>query len=348
MNDMRYFIGREGFIWWMGVVEDRNDPQQLGRVRVRCFGWHTDEKTLIPTEALPWALPVHSVNVPASYTPKEGDWCVGFFADGESAQHPIIFGVLTGKPKEKPDSAMGFSDPAGVYPKRLNESTMNRLIRGRVDGTIHEKRKRTLKKGVKVAGGSTWNEPTPTFAPKYPFNFSIESESGHAFELDDTTGKERINIAHKNGSFIEWDATGNRVEKIVKDNFTIVVGNDNIVIDGKCNITVKGDCNLKTSGNLNVEAKAINMAATKDIKIKAGGKLKMESGSTVDIKSKGAMKIGGGGKLSLKGKSTAIQGKSLSLGGLVANKVKTKHGIGKILPTGSASSPSNTGLKTPS
>ena len=31
------------FNWWFGVVEDRNDPLKLGRVRVRCYGWHTDD-----------------------------------------------------------------------------------------------------------------------------------------------------------------------------------------------------------------------------------------------------------------------------------------------------------------
>lgn len=348
MNDMRYFLGKEGFIWFVGVVEDRMDPDQLGRVRVRAFGWHTDDKSLIPTDALPWAHPVHPVSVPSSYAPKEGDWVVGFFADGNSAQHPFILGTIPGKPKEKPTSTKGFSDPTGIYPKRLNESTLNRLIRGRQDGTIHETRKRNLKKGVKSAGSVTWDEPAPTFAPKYPFNFSIESESGHAFELDDTTGKERVNLAHKNGSFIEMDAQGNRVEKIVKDSYTIIAGNDNIVINGKCNITVIGDCNLKTSAKLNIEAAEINMAAKGDVKIKAGKKLKMESGSTMDIKASGTAKIGSGGKMNIKGKSTAIQGKSLTLGGKPSNKVKTKHGIGKIIPQGSAASPSNTGLKTPS
>lgn len=348
MNDTRYFIGKEGFVWFVGVVEDRMDPEQTGRVRVRCFGWHTSDKTQIPTDSLPWAHIVQSTNVPSSYTPREGDWVFGFFADGNSAQHPMVVGILPGKPKVKPDSSKGFSDPAGVYPKRVNEPTLNRFIRGRQDGTVHETRKRNLKKGVKSAGSVTWDEPAPTFAPEYPFNFSIESESGHAFELDDTAGKERVHLAHKNGSFIEWDAQGNRVEKIVKDNFTVIVGNDNIVIDGKCNITVIGDCNLKTSAKLNVEAKEINMAASGDIKIKAGKKLKMESGSTLDIKASGTAKIGSGGKMNIKGKSTAIQGNSLTLGGKPSNKVKTKHGIGKIIPQGSAASPSNTGLKTPS
>ena len=34
-----------GMIFWFGVVEDRQDPIKLGRVRVRIYGWH-DEKRL--------------------------------------------------------------------------------------------------------------------------------------------------------------------------------------------------------------------------------------------------------------------------------------------------------------
>ena len=41
---MAYFMGKEGFIWWQGVVEDREDPLMLGRVRVRVLGYHTDNK----------------------------------------------------------------------------------------------------------------------------------------------------------------------------------------------------------------------------------------------------------------------------------------------------------------
>lgn len=340
-------IGRDGFIWWMGVVEDRLDPDQLGRVRVRCFGWHTEDKTLIPTESLPWAATVHSANVPSSYTPKEGDWVVGFFMDGESGQVPVILGCLTGMPVEAAKQELGFHDPTGIYPKRINEPSTNRLIRGRQDGTVHELRSRSLKKGIKSIGVS-WDEPQPTANTQYPLNFSIESESGHAFELDDTPGTERVMLAHKSGSFSEIDSEGNRVDKIVKDRYSIIVGNDYVSIDGTCNITVVGDTNLKVSGVLSAEAKTINLNASGDVKIRAGGALKMESGKGTDIKGKGAVKIGSGAKLSLKGKSTAVDGKSVTLGGKPSNKVKTKHGIGKILPSGSASSPSNTGLKAPS
>ena len=59
-----YFMGLDGFVWFTGVVEDRNDPSKLGRVRVRCLGFHTDDLVDIPTADLPWATVMH----PAIFT----------------------------------------------------------------------------------------------------------------------------------------------------------------------------------------------------------------------------------------------------------------------------------------
>ena len=61
-----YFMGLDGFVWFTGVVEDRNDPVKLGRVRVRCLGIHTEDKNEIPTEDLSWDFHVrHPVNDPS-------------------------------------------------------------------------------------------------------------------------------------------------------------------------------------------------------------------------------------------------------------------------------------------
>ena len=43
MAEQSYFMGQDGFIWFVGVVEDRNDPERIGRVRVRCLGFHTED-----------------------------------------------------------------------------------------------------------------------------------------------------------------------------------------------------------------------------------------------------------------------------------------------------------------
>ena len=48
----------EGFpnmLPFIGVVEDNDDTMRMGRVRVRAFGFHSDNRSEIPTETLPWA-----------------------------------------------------------------------------------------------------------------------------------------------------------------------------------------------------------------------------------------------------------------------------------------------------
>ena len=45
------FLGNN-FQWFVGVVEDRMDPEHLGRLRVRCLGLHTSNKDAIATADL--------------------------------------------------------------------------------------------------------------------------------------------------------------------------------------------------------------------------------------------------------------------------------------------------------
>ena len=55
------YLGRDGYTWWVGEVEDIEDPSQIGRVKVRILGWYTgmnDEQAYLkelPTEILPWS-----------------------------------------------------------------------------------------------------------------------------------------------------------------------------------------------------------------------------------------------------------------------------------------------------
>ena len=117
-----YFMGLDGFVWFTGVVEDRNDPEALGRVRVRCLGFHTENLNDIPTNKLPWAHVMLPVTSPAmqglGHSPSflvEGSWVIGFFRDAIEKQQPIIIGSLPGKPLEAPDYTSGFNDPRSPY-----------------------------------------------------------------------------------------------------------------------------------------------------------------------------------------------------------------------------------------
>jgi hypothetical protein len=117
---MAEFMGKDGFVWWQGVVEDRHDPLFLGRCRIRILGWHTEDKTDMPTESLPWAYPVQPITSAAQTGvgisptgPVEGTWVVGFYRDGEQAQEPVFFGTLGGIPELPSVPNIGFNDPRG-------------------------------------------------------------------------------------------------------------------------------------------------------------------------------------------------------------------------------------------
>jgi hypothetical protein len=38
------FYGKKQFIWWTGIVEDVLDPLEIGSVRVRIIGLHSENK----------------------------------------------------------------------------------------------------------------------------------------------------------------------------------------------------------------------------------------------------------------------------------------------------------------
>jgi hypothetical protein len=91
------FAGKNGFIWWVGVIENRVDPMAVGRCQVRIFGWHPQEKNLLPTDKLPWAQAMQPLNnAKTASPPRIGEWVVGFFMDGELGQMPVMMGVLPG------------------------------------------------------------------------------------------------------------------------------------------------------------------------------------------------------------------------------------------------------------
>ena len=79
------FLGISEFKWFIGVVEDRHDPEKLGRLRVRCLGIHTSDKNKIATADLPWAsvtLPTTASGISGlGQSPSfivEGSWVWGY------------------------------------------------------------------------------------------------------------------------------------------------------------------------------------------------------------------------------------------------------------------------------
>ena len=99
------FAGKDGFFWWVGEVEDSEDPMELGRVKVRVLGYYTNVRggttDSLPTEDLPWATVLQHTSQAGNDSQGEssgqlqpGAIVMGFFMDGQDAQMPIVMGVL--------------------------------------------------------------------------------------------------------------------------------------------------------------------------------------------------------------------------------------------------------------
>ena len=266
-----YLMGQDGFVWFTGVVEDRNDPSKLGRVKVRCLGLHTESKVDLPTAALPWAHIMQSTNNPSMQglgnTPTflvEGTWVVGFFLDAVEKQQPLIMGTLPGNPQAVADTTKGFNDPNGTYPSEkithsnhaIEESDVNRLARNDTDkahAVVAAKNTATTSTVPTANSSTTWNEPDSAYAAAYPKNHVLETESGHIKEYDDTSGQERIHEYHTKGTFYEIDKDGNKSTRIVGDNYEVVAGSDFVNIKGTANLTIDSNCNTYIKGNWNIQ-----------------------------------------------------------------------------------------------
>ena len=270
---MKNFMGKDGFQWFVGVVEDRNDPKTLGRVRVRCLGYHTEDLIKLPTSDLPWAHPMNPITSATvsglGQTPLgvvEGTWVVGFFTDGPTAQQPVIMGTLPGVPSTLPtkDAVIGFQDYIhGNYPKYA-ETDMNRLaVNEKTDdeesnphSTLTQRREtRDLAVGTAMidgvvdgvapfdpdldeSNGGKWDQPEIPYNATYPRNHVFESESGHLREIDDTIDNERIHERHASGTGYEIDSKGTKVTTIVNDNYDIISNDDYCHIQGNSRHTI--------------------------------------------------------------------------------------------------------------
>lgn len=262
------------FTWFTGVVEDRDDPDQMGRVRVRCFGFHTDSKTLIPTEDLPWAtvmMPTTSAGVSGvGYNPQlvPGSWVVGFFRDGPSAQDPIIMGSIATTQFQRPPSYKGFADPNGEFPRYIGEPDIpkrSREINTTPRGTI-----------TGSGGKVDYKEPADQYAAKYPYNHAYESESGHILEFDDTPGEERINIEHRSGSFIELHKNGDIRIRSMKDQYNASLGTFNVYVEKDAQVIVKGNMYATVSQDLHAQIEGnTTVEVGKNVKVGAQGDIDM-------------------------------------------------------------------------
>ena len=233
IENTQYFMGKDGFNWFIGVIESRQDPEHCGRVRVRCLGHHTDDTNLIPTADLPWAhvmMPVTAgANSGIGFSPHfllEGTWVVGFFRD-PAMQEPVVMGALPGRNNSVTTDFTiasssetggqskkgGFKDPAGKYPLELyiNSVDTNLLAQNDPGDTSsgHDYSKQTqAHPSYGVKGGSEVNDKVH---PKWKYLVGKALTEVELQQVPSTQEKSAYPFNHvfesESGHYVEFDDT---------------------------------------------------------------------------------------------------------------------------------------------
>lgn len=271
-------VGIKQPLFFIGVVENRVDGRLEGRVQVRAFGVHGNNKQ-VPTESLPWATLVHGSYDPNAPVPPLNSFVFGFFLDGRDAQQPMILGII---PKQfltvVDPEILGWgavaSEQRSIHergtsrPEDVGEPMISRKARGEdIENTSVKQLEANRTLQVSVAktdeeataaetataetldtNTTSWDEPTIPYNAEYPFNRVIET-ARHSIELDDTPGAERVMITHNKGSYISMDANGTTVYKATSDSFDINDKNRHLYVGGRSLVTIVGDCRVRVEGN---------------------------------------------------------------------------------------------------
>jgi len=272
--------------------------------------------------------PLDNINV-AEQVPRFGE--VGFRDDRLGAGSPIE--NQPQKTKLTNDGGKITSENISDYGQHFqNEMNTSRLARGVVAGTIAEAQ--ILSQAdtkIKKTDGTEIQEPASPFAAKYPYNAVEESDSGHIREIDDTPGAERIKESHRTGTFYEIHPDGSRVTKVVKDDFSVTIGDKGVKVDGICAIHVVGqadfycesDVNVKTDKTATVTAGTDVVAtAGNDVSVTSGRDVLVTSATNVGVLSGGNMAIQAAGEISLADSSAT----AANVDEMIKDYIKTKRG----------------------
>jgi hypothetical protein len=292
-----YGLGIKDPLWFVGVIENNDDPRKEGRVQVRAFGIHGTNKD-VETEDLPWAICIHG-GYDVNIVPKTNSWVFGFFMDGRGAQQPMILGVIPSQmtkvmnPEVDGWGAVPPTNAAlhaeGSDPESFGQPQNHRLYRAEyIDETYVLQQETMRTKDVKVGGdengSKTWSEPPTAYNARYTHNRVIHSGK-NSIEIDSTPGSERIMIWHASGSFVQVDSHGTKTDKSVSDRYEVNDRNQHVSVSGMSSVTVMGNSYVYVQGNKIEEINGdLQQLVHGNHLLSVGGQSTMQAGNQVQIR----------------------------------------------------------------
>lgn len=212
--------------WFEGEIVDVDDPEKLGRVKVRETLGHSNR---VDPEDLFWS---HVLMPPT----------------GANAKGTGV-------------SPVGLTEASKVIGFRINE-TLSYVI-GSVayvpNDADHSVSRQARGVGpVKKDYIKELGEKKTEYNAKYPHNKTITTSSGHVLELDDTPKAERIHVYHTSGSYVEIFPDGSIITKSMEDSVSVTMKDHAIsVVKGDLQIVAnEGMIEITSDKDINLVSKA--------------------------------------------------------------------------------------------
>lgn len=334
---MSFYKFGDQFKWFVARVSDLNDPEYLGRVKIRILHSQTGElgkvklgRNGIDNESLLWAWPLSGIQSASLSWKKlteknagleefetpdwidavgisptgiaKGTYVFGFYLDAHEQNIPIIFGTYHKK---------------SIYPEPPSDDpNVNSMLQLKpVEDPQYYSDVSALARGEEGDGGQTLpkepytkaqvltktSEPSSAYKTEYPYNVTYTTKSGHAIELDDTPGHERLHIWHAsskdgpcsyeeiaNGPPEDGEKyNGRRVKKTVGDDHEIILKNKNVLVKQDYNQEI---ANTRTTFILNDDVTSI----ANDCITTIGDRLLMGIGNNANINVRNGITINTG------------------------------------------------------
>jgi hypothetical protein len=223
--------------WFEGEIVGIDDPEKLGRVKVRETLGHSNR---VDSDDLFWS---HVLMPPTGANAKG----LGVSAIGLSEDSKVIGFRI--------NDTLSYVIGSVAYIPNQAEHSISRYARG--NGPVQ-------KDYITQLG-----EKETEYAAKYPYNKTVTTESGHVLELDDTPKAERIHVYHKSGSYIEIFPDGSIVTKSAKDSVSVTMNDHSISVvkgdlqivanEGKIQITSDSDIDIVSKSVVNIRAPIIGL-----------------------------------------------------------------------------------------
>ncbi len=213
------------------VVEDNQDPLQLGRVKIRVLGIHSAKLKDVATEDLPWSDVLNPVTSAAGIGTAvdvvQGVW--GYCIPINDAYTGFLFiGTIAGSV----ETAVTIDDDGDAIGFQDKDKTYTEIANGKKTGQLAKENLRygTGEDYVEIDGSpAEFKEPKGTLkAAKYPSNNVYQDSLGNSIQVDGTEGNPRIEITHSTGSRITINTEGDIILESTGPQGVIIGGNLNV------------------------------------------------------------------------------------------------------------------------